>query len=139
MAIVCDPLLFIQGKFLLSMHCFSFFLVIPCFTFIQFHTFMPESCPVQPQTSTAGNSAASLEHYSITFPSFAATPIGFHSVQISPFQKPSCSHSELVRRSYIKRQQWFIGPNAHCEFTESQCITTAVPLIGKVSWIRGHD
>lgn len=115
------------------------FLVMPCFTFIQFHIFTPESCPIQPQTSTVGHSAASPQNYSFTCPLFAGSPTGFHSLQISLFQKPSCSHSKLVRQSYIKWEQRLIGPIAHCGFTESLCITTAVPLIGKVSSIRGHD
>lgn len=98
---------------------------------------MPESCPVQPLTSAVGHSAASQEHYSFTSPSLPASPMDFHSLQISPFQKSSCSHSKLGGRSYIKWWQWLIGPIAHCGFTESRCITAAVPLIGKVSPIRG--
>lgn len=64
----------------------------------------------------------------------------FRSIPSRPFQKSSCSHSKHGRRSYIKRWQRLIGPNARRGSAESQCITTAVPLIGKVSPIGGgHD
>lgn len=49
------------------------------------------------------------------------SPVGFHSLPISLFQKPSCSHSKLVRRSYIKQRRWLTG----------RC---ALRLHGAVNW-----
>lgn len=110
---VSDPLLFIQGSFLLSVHAlFSN-------TLLHIHTIPYIHARELPSTTTdihcwplSSFTGALLIH----FPHFTASPIGFHSLRISLFQKPSCSHSKLVRRSYIKRQQRLIGPVAHCGF-----------------------
>lgn len=109
-----------------------------CFTFMQFQIFMPESLVAPPRTPVLAtqqlrrNITHSLSTLCCITASLGPTPI-------PPFQKSSCSHSERRRRSYITRWQGLIGPNARGGSAESRSITTAVPLIGKVSPIRGHD
>lgn len=132
-----DPLFFLLASFLLSMH--ALFIVIPCFTFTQFHTFMPESCPALPQTSTVGHSAASPEHYSFTFPSSPPHQRPFIHGGFLYFQNHLVHIQNLGGGHTSSGGAGFIGPIVHCGFTRSQCITAAVPLIGKVSSIRGHD
>lgn len=84
------------------------------FTFMQFQIFMAESLLVPPRTAGVGHSAASLRHYSLAFPTL------LHHWEIPPFQKPFCSHPKHRIRSYIRRRQGLIGPNARGSSTESQ-------------------
>lgn len=98
-----------RARFLLSVR--ALFFVIPCFRFIQFHTFMPESCPVQPQTPTVGHSAASLKHYSITPPSLLPHQWAFNQCRFL-FFKNHLVHietCEVVIRQAAAALYW-----AHC-------------------------
>lgn len=136
--------------FLLSVR--ALFIATACLTFMQFQIFMAQSFPALPQTPGAGHSAASPEHYSFTFP-----PLLSAASQIYPFIRRVFHRffSDVVLLTFKKAGGGHTssygggggggggscGPIAHCGYSEPQCITTAVSLIGKVSPFQegGHD
>lgn len=92
MTAASDPLLFTRGSFLLSVHALFF-----SSTLLHIHTIPCIHAWELPRTATdiqcwplSSFSGALLIH----FPLFAASPTAFHSLQISLFQKSSCSHSK---------------------------------------------